>query len=168
MKTKLLTLAGAIILASTSWAEVLYWQVGDTPGIDPEDWSYATIFQTTGKTVGGGTALANLTGDSPNPTKIDSDTALQSPVAAILSSGYTTANFYIELYSSQSSNQPVGWSQQVVSYAELQSFITTQGMSVKSPDGRAAYRFTAVPEPTSGLMLLLGAAMLGLRRKRIA
>ncbi len=73
--------------------------------------------------------------------------------------GLSGFSFFMELYDGTS----------LVAYSDLADFETVwdatseQGMLVRWKPSMTSY---VVPEPTSGLLLLLGGALLGLRRKR--
>lgn len=76
-------------------------------------------------------------------------------------------SFFIELFSSDGKTVHTS---EMVSKADLTTFISTSTFDsgwkmANAWDGGLS---SAVPEPTSGLLLLIGAAMMGLRRKRIA
>ena len=72
--------------------------------------------------------------------------------------------FFIELVMGED-DRVVATSEQTRPYSTLkQSIITSKG---DSPTIWKESSFSAVPEPTSGLLMLLGVAALALRRKRI-
>ena len=147
-------------------AEILLWTVNMDSDYSTLSWDHATIFSTEGATTQGGTALYSLWGDSSAAQAVPQNIFDSYNVGAYISNpdDYTTKSFYIELY--DSSNNHVGGSSSVVAWNDLQDFVKAN-FSVATPSG-AGYGFTAVPEPTSGLMLLMGMAMLGLRRRKVA
>lgn len=164
MKNKILTLVFGIAVATAAHSEILYWTVQNyTEGTSYNDWSYARIFSSTGTKPGEALEtrgevdsygyVAKKANDGVYTSYIDTDS-------------YSAANsFYIELYSSQNSTAPYAWSY-LVQKSALKAFVDEA--SFAQVPTNMVNGFTVVPEPTSGLMLLLGAAMLGLRRKRIA
>lgn len=88
-------------------------------------------------------------------------------------SSYSSGLFYIELYNDKTL---VGRSKEYLTYdSSIDGFRVNGGNDIfdgslnfsdlKTWNGGATY--VAVPEPTSGVMLLLGAALLGLRRRRV-
>ena len=145
----------------------------------------ATTAGTSGEAIYGGTGGITEDADS-NPilsSYVDSSgTAYKAvdrtmfdtaKVVAELPSAYQDSayNFYVELY--DSNNTLVGFSN-AVNYDNLSQYIAS---SVEQATQLGMYNggwsadssgYTSVPEPTSGVMLLLGAALLGLRRRRMA
>ena len=75
----------------------------------------------------------------------------------------STTGFYIELFNAGGTSVALS---EVISKSALSSFVTQGASLAEVPKG--AYGFSAAPEPTSGLMMLLGMAMLGLRRRKVA
>ena len=83
-----------------------------------------------------------------------------------LAADYTSGkNYYIGLYGADHSL--VGFSQLMTNVqdflAESRFVADWNGVNAMSGTG-----WTAAPEPTSGVLLLLGAAVLGLRRRKVA
>lgn len=94
---------------------------------------------------------------------------------AIDSGSYASQVFYIELYDSDMN--VVGRSNDylyfdgdklVSSNGSGTDFLSTAAFQQNAALWNGGAKFIAVPEPTSGLMVLFGAAILGLRRKRRA
>lgn len=82
--------------------------------------------------------------------------------AGILSSTDVGSTFVIELY--RDSNFTEGsWIGKSLNFTVNSANLTSAGMTTASPAHASA--FTSVPEPTSGMLLLLGVAGLALRRK---
>ena len=81
--------------------------------------------------------------------------------AGIISSEMDTGTkFLLELY-----NDDREWiGQTEFTYQQIQSYLTAGGMSTPT-DAKSFGAFQSVPEPTSGMLLLLGVAGLALRRK---
>lgn len=78
---------------------------------------------------------------------------------------YANYNFRVELYGDGDVLQAISES---MSYADLKSAlncVTWRAGMDPAPGVWEVSGFTAVPEPTSGLLLLLGAMLLGLKRK---
>ena len=97
----------------------------------------------------------------------------QSIAAQIVNSGDSSGYaYYIELvnydFSGDGKVNRVIARSNAYTYANLTGNIT-DSLSITTVSGISAWHgsnFTAVPEPTSGLMVLLGAAALGLRRRK--
>lgn len=141
-------LAFTFLLAIVAKADYLYWMV-DNPA-DDISWDSAAIYQ-------GDTQLG--------PTVAAADMQLFGYSQATLLEGYDAATYFIELYQEGNSN-PVAKAK--LSYNDIKSGIFGDnpiggpGSSVFAP-GAGTFN---VPEPTSGLLFLVGGMLLGLRRKR--
>ncbi len=158
MKKVLLLAAVAVGVLSGS-ADTLYWQVGDS-GYTGTDAAYASLFA---KTDSGTVTLIDgaydFTGDEGT-----------GPFASDLGeSTGATYSFFVELYNSSLDTVFVGES---ANYDTLVSsgYVSTSGISTPTyaTSSWAAVRTGSVPEPTSGVLLLVGAGMLALRRRRRA
>ena len=92
-----------------------------------------------------------------------------------LSGSAPVTSFWVEYYNYNSETEALtllGWSDSVTpeslagmgalkDFRDLHTHVTPSGSDYWSPTS-----FTAVPEPTSGLLLLIGGALLALRRKQ--
>lgn len=142
--------AFAFVSASSLRADTLYWMVEEDLS-EPYDlvWLY-------------GQKKDSLTGDPiGDPIVLAHDVAQDNYTTDI--SGYGDGSvFYIEL-----SSETEGWVRS--NTVELDKLIA--GGYIDGPSGApsayySGWTVSSVPEPTSGLMLLLGTALLALRRKR--
>lgn len=109
----------------------------------------------------------------------DKGTDYMTPVAINLSEGYTAGNgsvSFLEMYTKVSTSgtsdgryfllellngESVSYVSDLVNWGAA-SVVSSSGMSSGSP---TAFTVAAVPEPTSGLLLLFGVAALALRRR---
>ena len=180
---RLLTLVGCVGMAFAANADLLFWQVNNSAlsGIDgASDYSYAKIYFSSDNppdTTGGAKNnyldqdMSIAIGDTVYKTTLDS---ISGAYADIGSLGATANAFAIELYNS--SGQAVansGWitdniADYIVSTAEFNSNWSSMTQSAGLGSSTTGWTSGAVPEPTSGLMLLVGMAMLGLRRRKVA
>ena len=148
-------------------ADVLYWMVSDSiaesitaPGTDT---AFATLY-------------AVSTSDSSSKTELDSRSERQVYTAYDAGSAFNYSG--IENYSSGYSflveilsGDYKGKSFSVSDYESLRNYIVGSGSSLPSsafaPEGFGGGSVTYnVPEPTSGLLFLVGGMLLGLRRRR--
>lgn len=164
MRMKGLVLASVLAASTMAMADLLLWQVGGTN----ISYDYAQIFYNTVNSYEGGTAIANKVGDYAGTSeKIGATTFDYASVGAVLGAYTTSQYFFIELF--DANNKLVGKSE-IAERGSLSNYIAASEFSAGFADKNAwtggKYTSTAVPEPTSGLLLLIGAAMMGLRRKR--
>ena len=175
----------AFATAATAFADVLLWQVPTSPvtGADTSNkswdgtWEYAMLKYTDSTTLNyynagdvdvnaqGTTYYGGTGGDDLTDWGADSTLAGET-----ISTAYAdNKNWYIALY--DSSDNLVGFSSLMMN-SEVQEF-RAKSHNIASWDnantmGGSGMTFTAAPEPTSGVLLLLGAAVLGLRRRKVA
>lgn len=162
---KKVLVAAAILAGCAVQASTLYWQVAE----QSEPFTFAALYRTDAPGTEGqllGTQLATgatgYTADSPTGTSA-------APTSTEIGDG-TSGYFYVELVNYAngtvtSANKDYPWS-----YNELVSsgYIST-GAEAGLPTGIAAGGLDggSVPEPTSGMLLLMGGALLALRRRRV-
>ena len=146
----------AVIVAagiSAVRADYLYWMV-DNP-VDGFDWSTAKVVMGNP-----GSVVGELTSSDAADLKLINGYA----TANIGTSYIDSTSFFIELYNQ--SSQKIATAD-IGTASTLQSFISSSLTDI--PTGLS---FTPspsafnVPEPTSGLLFLVGGMLLGLRRKR--
>lgn len=155
---KKILIVAAAITAFAAHADVLYWMVDNPTGEGGFNWSSAKVVTDTNATVGSATA--------ENMSAIALMDAYAQANIGTFGTDYTDATtFFIELYNASSEKIATA---NIGTAAQLASFIDRGGYSQFSGGGfaPAASSFHAVPEPTSGLLFLVGGMLLGLRRKR--
>lgn len=78
-------------------------------------------------------------------------------------SGYSSSSFFVELYNSGA----VVGSSEIIPYSTLQSLNAIYETGIGAGGGNP-YSFSsfAVPEPNSGILVLIGVALTSLRRRR--
>ena len=183
MKKKIIAALVAISFATVVSAQVLYWQVNPsvtiTGGSDGLSWAYATLYAVAGdsspptqlmsyKFSDGTSSEGNVYVDK-SYFEVSSGSILPA-YANLVGSDYTGYSFYIELVN-YDNNVATGVARsESVSYSNLGNALqdaanfNSDWSSINAMG--SSLTFTAIPEPTSGLLLLVGAAVLGLRRKR--
>ena len=143
----------AVLFALATHADYLYWMVENPLEVDGKslDWTSASFFQ-------GETKLSTMTAAQMS--------FAEHGLANLGTSGYDVATYYIELYNSQSSD-PVARAE--IPYSMIANNVfgdNSFGAPGLTTFTASASSFHAVPEPTSGLLFLVGGMLLGLRRKR--
>ena len=157
---KVAAVAFAALVAVTAKADALYWQVDE--GSTTESFQYAIL------NVTDGTTATRLAGASAEGTAPNQYVSLQNTdISSYASSGYS---FFVELANYNNGSWEVVTSGTPVIYDNLVSggYVATsfqQGLNISRGYNLGAGA-AAVPEPTSGLLLLIGGAMLALRRRR--
>lgn len=172
MKKSIIITVLGVIITSVAQAGVMMWQV-DSSTVDSStpDWSYAMLKYSSPESAGpnAGTEVNNIIGEFSD-TKVAKSDFSDYSVWAVMPENFSENNFWIELYGANDSL--LGYSSPV-SGSSLQSFVKSdiEMMSVSNPSSgwsAGAGGYTPVPEPTSGLLVLIGAALVGLRRKKVA
>ena len=171
MKKIILVLSIAVASYAAN-ASYLYWQVDQSAVLEynknvPEGWysagqsSYAVLKTTTGQTFD----LYDAEGQV-----LSGHAAINTAYYSNVGDGGYDYSYYVELYNS--SNQLLAKSSTLnnssgsdwtAGYAE--SIRTSSLSEIPSVQLWHVSSFTAVPEPTSALLMLFGAAFLGLKRK---
>ena len=153
MKIKMLAVVAAVLaMAGAVQANALYWMVDTTA----PDAAYKGAFDSAGLYVvkAGGDVFLDGIEAGAVPTLSDLN-------------GYGSAeySFYVELYNAAGDSV---YKTQAVSYNSLLSsgYIATGGVLTPTVLASGGFNGAAVPEPTSGVLLLIGGAMLALRRRR--
>ena len=188
-KTLLLTMV--LALAFSAKASYLIWQVNSSDASSIDGWNAAIVYEVSGATSESITAWngnkidpmsgANAVGDNHLVTGTTLGSNIGSPVATMPAgvsvaaditdiSGGNGYAYYIELVNYDFSANTIN---RVYARSDAQSYTSLSGsitdsLSITTIANVTPWHggnYSAVPEPTSGLMLLLGAAMLGLRRK---
>lgn len=166
----LLMVMGALAASADSADSYLYWMVGNT-GAEYAD--YGAVKVLAKDSAGEITALniyaqdSHPFGDSVSYAVADAYNTAKVGLYASLSSQANAYTYAIELLNSDSSflaqtmgGSADGW----YTYDQIAQFVISSPMSsMMAPLTGGAY---AVPEPNSAMLMLIGCAVLGLKRKK--
>jgi hypothetical protein len=171
---KLFLIVGVLLASLTVNASYLLWQVADYSG----DWDAVAVYLYNGSQVLYENGRLNIYAQGqPVPENVlyaeNKDTLLNQTFAAEWNQTYTERGYtyYVEYYKYDSEKQDYGFTtdNKVAGGISTETTLYDSTGSVASlPSSTWAQptaTYTAVPEPTSGLLLMFGAAMLGLKRK---
>jgi len=151
----------AMFLAVAAMASVkaedsyLYWMISPTAPA----FSYASLYVDKG----GGTVVALdefLTGVDEGSTQTSLAALTTKVDASNLGLGY---NYYVELMNADGEATFVSG---MLGYLTIDDYIYQKPNLPPAAINMGQGGFTAVPEPTSGVMMLMGLVLLGLKRKR--
>ena len=170
MKKSILALAIALF-SGVACASELWWMVDDSAfTMDAGAWDTARVYYFDSNDLSlSGQYGASLAGTA---TRSDLENVLDYAVSTA-NGNYSGKSFYIELYNSatydSSSDHSDAFRSGSVSYEALVNGGAFHGGGTSY--GASPYTFTdftpqVIPEPTSGLLVLLGMMALGLKRKR--
>jgi len=164
---KKVSAAAMMLAAATATADLLYWQVSDAVGNElsgkqntPIEFAYATV-KADGTLLNVYNEKAGDTGSSRAYAMADDNTSTDAAYAGTFDDSVTS--FLVELWDNGGTR--VGW--QTYSASAVANSIWKSDTPAAS-GGTPLTVTGVVPEPTSGLLLLLGMAGLALRRKRRA
>lgn len=153
MKIKMLAVVAAVLaMAGGVQADALYWMVDTTAS----DAAYKGAFDSAGLYV------VKAEGNE----LLDGIEAGAAPTLSDLKGyGSSQYSFYVELYNTAGDSVH---KTQTVSYDSLLSsgYIATGGVLTPTVLASGGFNGASVPEPTSGVLLLVGGALLALRRRR--
>ena len=178
MKSKILALAAVGLMAGAVQADVLYWQVSENPGVDystamlsaktsdPENYYYVSQNTVSGGSAGELVDKSALTGG--NYAAGDLSSILSWDTDEAYTGSASSLSFFVELYDSAGNwvaqSNPIPYSQLTDFVASSPSFNSNfAGANSTFGGGTTSY---GIPEPTSGLLMLVGLGALALRRRK--
>lgn len=171
MKRKIVLMA-SLLLALAARADYLLWQVNQTGAEEPVSFAFARL-TVKGVGVEAGTYLpqAGTNGKTdvvhatfPEPENGLATLASYADLGEYANSAYS---FAVELYAfKDGAPSLVGVSNYVSYFQMMEQFHVYSDMSLSGINPFVYGKFQSVPEPTGGLLLLMGLGALALRRKR--
>lgn len=156
LATLIASLVGFSALAEDSY---IYWLVDSST--DNFTWDYADLFALSAS--GESTWIAGYDA-SASPTQ-KFDTRMETVVTPYTGEGWS---YYVELVNTASSTtDAIATTRIPQTYADLAASGAIRAQSDPRAISPVTFNsFQAVPEPSTGLMLLVGLALVGLKRKR--
>ena len=160
---KIVAFAFAVLVVFSAQASYLFWQVNEdtttAPGINLEDYGWARLVASDG----------NNTSYQKAEMSSGAMEAYQTFDLSTLTGTASSYSYWIELGTYDSvggsfTTQVASWGDRK-SYAELSSYIATGTLSGVPTVDIWHGGTVSVPEPTSAMLMLFGAAFLGLKRK---
>ena len=158
----ILAFCALVAIPAVGDVEALYWQVDSSHNTENIQFTYAALVGTDGNTSQymadeSGIQFHNSTGDGTTTDVI----------ASIVDSSYSGWQFYIELWNYENGNWtlagtaggPPGSSYETLKSSNVIRSSMSMETALFTP-------IAAIPEPTSGMLLLMGGALLALRRRR--
>ena len=154
--SRFLVAATAMLLASTVSAGTLYWQVDDAD-LGESEYGWGAELWMLNQNDNSTTSLSGGLIDAPTGIQ-------QADITNYTGDQYL---FYVELvnYTTGASTDGYKWGYGDLVSSGYVAFGATDFPTVSANAG-AHSNFAAAPEPSSGLLLLMGGAMLALRRRR--
>ena len=171
MKRKIVLMA-SLLLALAARADYLLWQVNQTGAEEPVSFAFARL-TVKGDGVEAGTYLPQAGTDwktdvlhatFPEPENGLATLASYADLGEYANSAYS---FAVELYAFEGNTASLVGVSDYVKYDQMKErFHVYSDMSLSGITPYTYGTFRAVPEPTGGLLLLMGLGALALRRKR--
>lgn len=157
---KLIFALASLFITHLASAEMLYWMIGNENTIE---FNYAVVYATKGgekfevnDEIYGNQDLSSITATSPNLTE--------------LGDGFEWSNYsyYVELMAWDGANASTVGVSEWATYDALVSHgaIVPSGMGIPTT-AHVWMPTTSVPEPSSGLLLLVGFSLLALKRRAL-
>lgn len=171
--TRFLLTAIVALFSRAAFAEpdlLLYFQISDSPQFDNSDdtcsYDFAMVSFTEDGTTPSGDYRNLYVGGATEPSGTAIASGSEAAYASLGSNPSAESQILFELWSaSGDSFERVGY--YTAMYSDLiGNIMESGGVSQATPLMITQVHAQAVPEPTSGLLVLLGAAVLALRRKR--
>lgn len=184
---KFLFAVSALMAATAAQAAYMYWQVDESAGGTwntvlqdyNTKWKVPTEKQITFEQVEGAQLVQWNTTTGEKSVLAQVDTAhmyatQQANIDIVSLEDHNTYSYYIEIVSSAAQPYPVvarsqNMNTEPMTYQEMvtaNAIYYNSELSVPSIKIWAGSGFSAAPEPTSGLLVLIGVGLLGLKRKR--
>ena len=163
---KFMIFALTAVFAAALQAEALYWQVdtgADDAAYTGTDVAYAGLYAIKTADLG-----SKPSSSATGATEIDFAEVIggkAGPMLASIGEKDTTMSFFVELLNNSGE---VVFTSGANTYDQLlaSGYISAGGISTPDFTATSGFNGASVPEPTGGMLLLVGGALLALRRRR--
>ncbi|MBR4652945.1 MAG: PEP-CTERM sorting domain-containing protein [Kiritimatiellae bacterium] len=164
---KLMLLASVVLLGFAASADAMYWQLSSmNSNVDPSSWTMAQV-HVTGGDPAVDTYLKVWDGTGFTQNVVVKGEGVDGAWFDL--TGYHDPSYSFVLELINDSYEVQGYGTAAANYTQLQSAGAVSTFDTLAPVSYTAWNagFVAIPEPTSGLLLMLGASLLALRRRRV-
>lgn len=184
MKSRILTLAAAGLLGFTASADILYWQVGDnapttyaTAYLSAQDEGGNMYYASENQFSNGGSGEAGTPANFANGgyagATIDASKILSwNDGETPFSGDVSTLSFFVELFDAENNWLAQTTPANVTQLKNNGQYVTSAGFNSNFTGANGTFGSGStsygVPEPTSGLLMLVGFGALALRRRKVA
>lgn len=166
---KLMLLASVVLLGFAASADAMYWQLSSmNSNVDPSSWTMAQVHVTGGPS-SVDTYLKVWDGKGFNQDVVVKGEGVDGAWFDLTGYSATDPEYTFVLELVNDAYEVQGYGMNAATYSQLHDAGVIASFDDIAPVSYTAWNagYVAIPEPTSGLLLMLGASLLALRRRRV-
>ena len=166
---KKIMMLAVTLVASVAGASELWWTVNVTGDAASSNWDTARVYYFNPSDLSNRGQLGTVLEGTASKDAL----AILDYAASTISGDKSAYSFYVELYNAAEmeahpDNHLGAWRSEAATYEQIAGAIYAGGTSYgASPYTFSDFSAQVIPEPSSGLMMLLGMVALGLKRKKV-